>query len=55
MEKFRSQETQIIDPKDGTFIILSTATDDTRTVFIGNIEELKERVGNEISPIYEIE
>lgn len=57
IERFRSQASQIIDPKDGTFILLSTATDDTRTVFIGSMEELQELMGGEYkkTPIYEIE
>lgn len=38
MEKFKIEETKIIDFDDETYMIFSTATDGTRVVSIGNIE-----------------
>lgn len=43
-EEFSTEEYQIIDFEDGTYIMFEIATDDTRVVTIGNIEDKPDNV-----------
>jgi len=56
MYKFKKRETEVIDCKDGTYIIFSTGTDDSRVVLIGNIEDLQKLNGpeNHLPKTYEL-
>ena len=56
MAKFKTRETEVIDPKDGTYIMFSTGTDDTRVVSIGDIEDLQKlnTPENQLPPAYEL-
>lgn len=56
MDKFTTRETEVIDPKDGTYIMFSKGTDNIRVVSIGNIEDLQKLNSpeNQLPPTYEL-